>query len=287
MKNLLITGANGQLGSQIKALSNNYNNFKFCFTDVENLDISIENNILDFCNSNNIDFIINCAAYTAVDKAEEDYENAFKINVTGVKNLRNAAQKNGIPLIHISTDYVFDGKNYKPYTEDNQTNPVSVYGKTKLQGEKELYNYKKAIIIRTAWLYSIYGNNFAKTIIKLAKKNNEIKVVSDQVGSPTNAIDLADAILSIVEKIFNEKNINAGIYHYSNEGVCSWFDFAKEIVDNKKLKTRILPVNSEVFPRPAPRPFYSVLNKTKIKNTFNILVPYWRTSLKKWSKKVD
>ncbi len=280
MKNILITGANGQLGSEIKLLSEKYTNFNFIFTDVDELDITNLQATTDFFTENKVEFIVNCAAYTAVDKAEEDTELAYKINVTGAKNLMTAAKQNDCPFIHISTDYVFDGQNFKPYIETDKTNPQSVYGTTKLQGENAIKDYKKTIIIRTAWLYSIFGNNFAKTIIKIATQNDTIKVVSDQIGSPTNAADLASAILQIIKNINETNKINNGIYHFSNEGVCSWYDFAKTIIDLKSITCNINAVNSEEFPRPAPRPFYSVLDKSKIKSTFNITVPNWVDSLK-------
>jgi len=278
--NILITGSNGQLGSEIKNIADDFSQFSFFFTDVDKLDITNEKHVFDFVNTNNIDFIINCAAYTAVDKAEEDQIMAHKINVIGTKNLKNAAKNKNIPLIHISTDYVFDGKNHKPYKETNPTSPQSIYGKTKLDGELAILDYKKAVIIRTSWLYSIFGNNFVKTIIKIATKNDQIKVVSDQIGSPTNAADLAFASLKITEQIFEKDEVDGGIYHFSNEGVCSWYDFAKNIISLKSITCDIKAVNSDEFPRPAPRPFYSVLDKSKIKSTFNLSIPHWTDSLK-------
>ena len=280
MINILVTGANGQLGKEISNIASNYKKYKFFFTDVDELDITKATAISSYVNSQNISFIINCAAYTAVDKAEEDHENAYKINVIGPENLKNEALKKDIPFIHISTDYVFDGKNYKPYIESDKTNPQGVYGKTKLHGEERISSYKKCIIIRTSWLYSIYGNNFVKTITRIAKENPEISVVVDQIGSPTNAADLALAILKITNKIINNEVEEFGIFHFSNEGVCSWFDFAKAIVDISKIDTNVIAVNSDKFPRPAPRPFYSVLDKNKIKKKYGLLIPFWRDSLK-------
>ncbi|MBN2892423.1 MAG: dTDP-4-dehydrorhamnose reductase [Bacteroidales bacterium] len=278
MKNILITGTKGQLGNEIKQISNNFKH-SFFFTDVEELDITKEKKIGEFVKANKIDLIINCAAYTAVDKAEKDFDGAHLINVIGVKNLNKVCINNDIPLIHISTDYVFDGRNFIPYKETDQTNPQSIYGTTKLKGEEILADNKKCIIIRTSWLYSSFGNNFVKTIIKIAEENEQILVVDDQIGSPTYAHDLGKACLEIADQLFQQKKIYFGIYHYSNEGVCSWFDFAKTIVEIKKIQTKVIPVDSSAFPRPAPRPHYSVLNKSKIKTNFNIEIPYWKDSL--------
>jgi len=279
MKKILITGSNGQLGQEIQAIKQNYNDLSFYFTDVEVLDITNFEKLEQFYNKNNFDLIINCAAYTAVDKAEQEEKLANLINETGVYNLRLIAEKHDLPFIHISTDYVFNGKNYKPYTERDDTSPESIYGKSKLAGEKSIIDYKKAIIIRTSWLYSVYGNNFVKTIIKISTENDSINVVFDQIGSPTNAADLAKAVLDIVVKLDNIDNYS-GIYHYSDEGACSWYDFAIEIIKLKNISCNVVPVTSKEFVRPAKRPFYSVLDKSKIKNTFNVDVPHWASSLK-------
>ena len=278
-KNILITGANGQLGNEIKNIAQNYNYFNFIFTDIEELNILDYQAVIKFSERHNIASIINCAAYTAVDKAEEDEKNAYKINVIGTENLKNSAQLRNIPFIHVSTDYVFDGKNFRPYTEDDPTNPQSIYGKTKLEGEKKALNYKKTIIVRTAWLYSTFGNNFVKTILRISEQNDKIKVVFDQVGSPTYAKDLAIALLEINRQILFENNSNFGVYHFANEGVCSWYDFAQQIIKFSKKKCFVEPVKSEEFPRPATRPYYSVLDKTKIKTNFNLKIPYWVDSL--------
>ena len=278
MKNILVTGSNGQLGSEIRVLSSS-SKFNYIFTDIEELDITNTVEVQEFFDKNNIEAVINCAAYTAVDKAEEDEKTAHLINVTGIENLKNTSKKNNIPIIHISTDYVFDGKNYKPYIESDSTNPQGIYGKTKLEGEKTLLDYEKSIIIRTAWLYSSFGANFVKTIIKIANANEQITVVDDQIGSPTYAADLAQACIFITEKSLTETDVKYGIYHYSNEGACSWYDFAKAIIEIKNIKCKVLPVDSKAFPRPAPRPHYSILNKTKIKNNFEIKIPYWKDSL--------
>lgn len=280
MQNILVTGANGQLGSEIKNLKTEFNNFNFFFTDVDELDITNIDATNNFVKNNNIELIINCAAYTAVDKAEQDTQTAYKINVTGAENLKIAAKNADIPFIHISTDYVFDGHNFKPYNENDITNPQSIYGKTKLEGEKKISDYNKVINIRTSWLYSVYGNNFVKTIIKIAKQNPNINVVFDQIGTPTNAADLAIAILKIASFSLQNNKILTGTYHFSNEGACSWYDFAKIIIDLKNINCKVEAVSSKEFPRPAPRPFYSVLDKTKIKSTFNFSIPHWIDSLK-------
>jgi dTDP-4-dehydrorhamnose reductase len=275
--NILVTGSNGQLGSEIKELSSNYE-YKFFFTSKEELDISDKNDIKNFCELNNINTIINCAAYTAVDKAEEDEKLADKINRKAVKKLSKLSLEKDIKLIHISTDYVFDGRAYKPYIESYQTNPNSVYGQTKLDGEKEMIriNPKNSIIIRTSWVYSSSGNNFVKTMLKLGHMKDSLGVIFDQVGTPTYARDLAKTILDILPKIENKK---VEIYNYSNEGVLSWYDFAKEIMKMAKIDCTINPIETYQYPTPAKRPHFSLLNKSKIKNKFNVEIPYWKDSL--------
>ncbi len=277
MLNILVTGANGQLGSEIREISQK-SDLSFFFTDFEELDISDKKAIESFVKTNKIDTIINCAAYTAVDKAEEDELKADKINHLAVKYLAQIAKDRGVKLIHVSTDYVFDGKNYKPYVEDDLTNPSSVYGKTKLKGEKALQEVapKNSIIIRTSWVYSSFGNNFVKTMLRLGKERDELGVIYDQVGTPTYARDLAGAILDIHPKLQNEK---PKIYHYTNEGVLSWYDFAKEIMKMAKIKCKVNPIESFQYPVPAPRPHFSVLNKAKIKEEFSIKIPFWKDSL--------
>ena len=275
--NILVTGSNGQLGSEIKELSKNYS-YNFFFTDRNNIDITSKDNIKAFCQTNNINVIINCAAYTAVDKAESDVENADLINRKAVKKLALVSEELNIKLIHISTDYVFDGKNFKPYCEEFQTNPQGVYGKTKLDGENEMrdINPKNSIIIRTSWVYSSFGNNFVKTMLRLGKEKKELGVIFDQVGTPTYARDLALTILDIIPQINNDK---VEIYNYSNEGVLSWYDFAKEIMKMAKLNCKINPIETFEYPTPAKRPHYSLLNKSKMKSAFNIEIPYWKDSL--------
>ena len=284
MNNILVTGSNGQLGSEIKELSNQFP-ANYFFTDRELLDITKQDQIANFINNNNIDTIINCAAYTAVDKAESEEELADKINHLSVKYLAHIAKERDIKLIHISTDYVFDGKNYKPYTEDDAVSPNGVYGRTKLDGEKVLQeiNPKNAIIIRTSWVYSSYGANFVKTMLRLGKEKEQLGVIFDQIGSPTYARDLAKAILEMLPKIKNEK---VAIYNYSNEGVLSWYDFAKEIMHMAKLDCQINPIETKEYPTPAKRPHYSLLNKSKIKKEFNITIPYWKDSLDECLRKM-
>ena len=275
--NILVTGSNGQLGSELRKLSLNYN-YKFYFTISKNLDISNHQKIRNFIIENNIDTIINCAAYTAVDKAEEEKELANKINHIDVKNLAMLSNEFGIKLIHISTDYIFDGKSFKPYNEEDTVNPNSIYGSSKLDGEKAIldYNLKNSIIIRTSWVYSSFGNNFVKTMIKLGKDKNELDVIFDQVGTPTYARDLAKTILDILPNIKNKK---VEIYNYSNEGVLSWYDFVKEIMKMAKIDCTINPIETFQYLTPAKRPHYSLLNKSKIKKEFNITIPYWKDSL--------
>lgn len=284
MHKILVTGAKGQLGSEIKELSTHYP-YTFCFTCKEDLDITNELVLKNFIISQNITAIINCAAYTAVDKAESDVEKADSINHQAVQYLANIAKEQNITLIHISTDYVFDGTNYKPYTETNSVNPQSIYGRTKLLGEQALLhvNPKNSIIIRTSWVYSSYGNNFVKTMLRLGKERESLGVIYDQIGSPTYAKDLAKAILDILPKIDNKQT---QIYNYSNEGVLSWYDFAKEIMKMAKLTCKINPIETKEYPTPAKRPHYSLLNKAKIKNEYALEIPYWKDGLDECLRKM-
>ena len=284
MHNILVTGSNGQLGSEIKELSTEYQN-NFYFTDRNELDITNKNAVDGFCIQNNIDVIINCAAYTAVDKAEDDEENADKTNHLAVRNLAEISKEKNIKMIHVSTDYVFDGTHYKPYSESDRTNPNGVYGETKLDGEKAMQevNPENSVIIRTSWVYSSYGANFVKTMLRLGKEKDALGVIFDQVGTPTYAGDLAKTILNILPKITNKK---VEIYHYSNEGVLSWYDFAKEIMKMAKLECQIDPIETKEYPTPATRPYYSLLNKSKIKKEYNIAIPYWKDSLDTCLKKM-
>lgn len=277
MANILVTGSNGQLGSELRKIGFTALDEVF-YTDVAELDITDYLAVERFVKEHEIDTIINCAAYTAVDKAEDEPELAKKINTQAVANLAKAAEKEDCLLIHISTDYVFDGTATEPYSEKDQPCPVSVYGKTKLGGEQEILKSGCFyIIIRTAWLYSIYGNNFVKTILRLAGERSEINVVSDQLGTPTYAGDLARAIVAIME---NEERVeHEGVYHFSNEGICSWYDFATEIVRLSGKECKVKPVITAEYPTKTKRPAYSVLDKTKIKHTFEIEIPEWKEAL--------
>ena len=279
MLNILVTGSKGQLGSEIESLSIDCP-YNFIFTDKDELDISNQKVINSFVKKHDIDVIINCAAYTSVDRAEEEQALADKINHQAVNYLAQVSKENNIKLIHISTDYVFNGRNFKPYTEIDNTNPQGVYGQTKLDGEKDLQaiNPKNSIIIRTSWLYSSFGNNFVKTMFKLGKEKETLDVIFDQVGTPTYANDLAKAILDIVPNLNNGK---VEVYHYSNEGVVSWYDFAKEIMRLAKIECDIKPIKTKDYPTPALRPHCSLLNKSKIKKEFNINIPFWKDSLDK------
>lgn len=277
--NILVTGSNGQLGSEFRRLEKEYTEHTFFFTDIKELDITDADKTMNFIKSNKIDATLNCAGYTAVDKAESEKELAMQINATAVKNLALASGKVNAVFVHISTDYVFEGKNFKPYTENDTASPKSIYGKTKLDGEIEvIFNAKRALIFRTSWLYSSFGKNFVKTIAEKAKSAEELKVVYDQIGTPTYAADLAKTILTILPKL--PAKMRTEIYNFSNEGVASWFDFAKAITDIKNIDCKILAVSSKEYPTEAVRPFYSVLDKSKLKKDFGITIPYWRDSLK-------
>lgn len=280
-KNILVTGSNGQLGNEIRRISANHeNNFRFFFTDVAELDITDLKAVDSFIKENNIKYIINCAAYTAVDKAEDDVDLCYKINRDAVANLGLAATNNNAKVMHISTDYVYDGTANKPYVETDTVNPQSVYGKSKQEGEAELLKAcADSIIIRTAWLYSIFGSNFVKTMIKLGKERETLNVVADQRGTPTNGTDLAKTIVKILD--FSEANgFKPGIYHYSNEGATTWYDFTLAIHKEAGINTcKVNPITTEQYPVKATRPKYSVLDKTKIKSTFNLTIPKWEESL--------
>jgi dTDP-4-dehydrorhamnose reductase len=276
---ILVTGSNGQLGSELRLLVQAYPEDTFIFTDLAELDITSETAVEMAVKGENIDVIINCAAYTAVDKAEQEDNLAFLINATAVGNLARTASKNNALLIHISTDYVFDGKGYKPYVEDDPTNPVSLYARSKHAGEQQVQSYAgKAIILRTSWLYSEFGNNFVKTMMKYGRDRGELNVVFDQTGSPTYARDLAKTILHIMHKHPFHNDVE--VFHFSNEGAASWYDFAKAIIEFSGIPCKINPIETKDYPLPAVRPFYSVFNKSKIKQRFQIEIPYWRDSLK-------
>jgi len=287
---ILVTGKNGQLGQSINKLinietkiENNSNSNEFIFIGREELDLSSKSSISHyFDNNDKFDIIINCAAYTQVDKAEQEVELANQINHLAVKQLASVASKQQARLIHISTDYVFDGESDKPYTEIDKTNPINVYGKTKLAGEKALQAVMPtdAIIIRTSWAYSEFGNNFVSTMLRLGKERDELNVVSDQIGSPTYATDLAGAILEIIKsKEFREISQATQIYHYSNKGEISWCDFTKEIFKIAKIDCKVIPITTRQYPTPAQRPKNTLMSKDKIAEIFSVKIPDWKESL--------
>lgn len=276
--NILVTGSNGQLGSDLKDLSVSYPSYQFIFTDKEELDITQADVVQKFLKKRKVECVINCAGYTAVENAEDDKDGATLLNATAVRYLSEATAKTGALMIHISTDYVFDGKHFRPYTEQDTANPKTVYGKTKFDGEIEaLFNARRALIIRTSWLYSSHGNNFVKTVIDKARKDDELRVVFDQTGTPTYAADLAKAILDVIPKV--PPRIRAEVYNYSHEGVASWYDFAKAIIDLKGIDCKITPILSKDIQTKAIRPHYSVLDKTRIKKDFGVVIPHWRDGL--------
>jgi len=282
---ILVTGASGQLGNEIRNSSKNYFGYEFVFTDIDTLDITDEEAVKQTVKTTHPDWIINCVAYNLVDKAETDYENAFKVNGQAVKNLAESIKGSESRLIHISTDYVFDGNSSTPYNENSITNPQSAYGKSKLEGEKSALLHHGTMIIRTSWLYSSFGTNFVKTILKHGKDKEILRVVYDQTGTPTYAADLSNAILSVISGVIrNQIAFNAGIYHYSNEGTCSWYDFATEIISESGLKCKVIPILSKEYPTAAKRPSFSVLDKSKIKENYGIEIPHWRSSLIKCMK---
>ena len=276
MIDVLITGANGQLGNALRQEIENDPNINPVYTDYEDLDITCAEDIDHFLKKHHVDIVVNCAAYTAVDRAESDNIRAAAINTAAVGNLGQAAAKHGFRVIHISTDYVFSGENFRPYEENDEPYPHSIYGRTKLEGEGLLSSFcKNAIIIRTAWLYSEFGNNFVKTMLRLAGEKDQLNVVCDQIGTPTYAGDLAAAIHSVI----SNPNWQPGIYHFTNEGVISWYDFAKAIFEISGKKMKVYPIRTAEYPTPAKRPLYSVLSKGKIKRNYNLEIPYWRDSL--------
>ena len=276
---ILVTGSKGQLGNEIRVLAEDYPDFDFLYTDVDELDITNRQMVEAYFVDNKPQAIINCAAFTAVDRAETDEITANLINAKAVENLAKSAASFDALLVHISTDYVFDGKSYLPYDESDKTNPQSAYGRTKLAGEEAVTQYaSKAVIIRTSWLYSAFGNNFVKTMIKYGIERNELSVVYDQVGTPTYARDLAKAILDIIPSALQKSGID--LFHYSNEGVASWYDFARTVIALSGISCEIKPILTKDYPLPAPRPCFSVLNKSKIKEIYKIKIPYWIDSVK-------
>jgi dTDP-4-dehydrorhamnose reductase len=278
MKTILITGSHGQLGNEMQQASNLFPSFNYIYTDIEDLDICDKTALNDYVKANHVDIIVNCAAYTAVDKAEDDVALCFKINTDAVRNIGEVAKENSLKVVHISTDYVFDGTNYMPYTEDQQVCPSTVYGKSKLASENALFeSCDQAVVIRTAWLYSSFGNNFVKTMMKLGTDRDSINVIFDQIGTPTYAADLANAILQVL----SHEPFVPGIYHFSDEGVCSWYDFTKSIHRIAGITCDVHPIETKDYPARTPRPHYSVLNKAKIKSTYGIVIPHWEESLVK------
>jgi len=277
--NILVTGSKGQLGSEFKAIEKN-SSHHFAFTDSAMLDITDVEMLSSYVETQNFDLILNCAAYTAVDLAEDEAEKAFAINRDAIKNLVNACEKNDIALIHFSTDYVFNGQNHKPYTEKDEVNPLGVYGQSKRAGEEEILHSKiSSLIIRTSWLYSKFGHNFMKSMIKLGQERDELSIVYDQIGTPTHAKDLAEATLTCIHQ-FKAWKHQQKIYHFANEGVASWYDFALAIFDKENIDCKVFPILSKDYPTKAQRPHYSVMDKTKFKQDFDIEISHWRKSLK-------
>lgn len=279
MKKILVTGANGQLGNSLRIELKNDPELEVTYTDVEELDICNREAVERFLTDGKYDLIINCAAYTAVDKAEENELAAARLNTHAIGYIAETAARCKIKVIHVSTDYVFSGDNYRPYRENDEPFPQCIYGRTKLEGEAVLISFcPDAVIIRTAWLYSQFGNNFVKTMLRMARENDEIKVVADQIGTPTFAGDLAH----MIHVIISHPEWKPGIYHFTNEGVASWYDFTKSILRIKgNTNTRVVPIETREYPTAAKRPPFSVLGKKKIKNTFGVTIPYWEESLQK------
>ncbi|MEO6135471.1 MAG: dTDP-4-dehydrorhamnose reductase [Ginsengibacter sp.] len=278
---ILVTGANGQLASEIRNISSNFPRYHLIFTTKEELPIEDVNAVNAFFEKNQIHYCVNCAAYTAVDKAETDTENAYKVNADAVGILASVCNAHQTKFIHISTDYVYDGSTEKALKEDDAVAPLNVYGWSKLKGEELALNKNpSSIIIRTSWVYSAFGNNFVKTMLRLFREKEEINVVADQYGSPTYAADLAEVIIHLIDEIEGGKNF-AGIFNYSNEGVINWYEFSLAIKEITNSKCRINPIPSSSYKMPAMRPQYSVLDKSKIKTTANIAIPFWKDSLQK------
>ncbi len=282
--NILVTGSNGQLGNEMRLLAPSNTQHTFYFTDIDELDITNKTAVLEYAQERCVEMIVNCAAYTAVDRAETDEPMARLINALAVLNLGEVATEIGAKIVHISTDYVFDGKAFLPYKETDTPNPVSAYGRTKLEGEQLLQQAcAQSVIIRTAWLYSEFGNNFVKTMIRLGNERDKLNVVFDQVGNPTYAADLAAAIMTIV----NAETFVSGVYHFGNEGVCSWYDFTKAIHQLAGVECDVQPIRSEQYPTPTERPHYSVFDKSKIKETYGVSVPHWYEALARCINKLQ
>ncbi|MBR1808888.1 MAG: dTDP-4-dehydrorhamnose reductase [Paludibacteraceae bacterium] len=286
--NILVTGANGQLGNEMRVIAQDSGNHSWFFTDVQELDITDRSAVAAFVKDNNIDAVVNCAAYTNVDRAERDEQTAYLLNALAAENLAVVAHEAGALLVHISTDYVFDGNACLPYRETDTPNPQTAYGRTKLAGERLIQQAcPSAVIIRTAWLYSSFGNNFVKTMLRLGKERDSLSVVYDQIGTPTYAADLAFAILCIIENSKTLEQTSDNIYHFTNLGVCSWYDFTCEIHRLAGISCKVSPIRSEQYPQPTPRPHYSVLDKQKIQSAFGIRIPHWTDSLARCLKLMD
>lgn len=279
---VLVTGANGQLGQAIQSISGNYPEIDFVFCDSSSLDITNLDTVNQVFEKVKPNYCINAAAFTAVDKAESEQEKAISINVTGAKNLAATCKDNNTILLHVSTDFVFDGNKSTPYSEEDIPNPTGVYGQTKLDGEKAIQEtFDTYYIIRTSWVYSQFANNFMKTMIRLGSERDSLSVVNDQIGTPTNAVDLAEALIKIVSSNFQLPTSNFGIYNFSNEGHCSWYDFAKKIFEVNNITIDLNPIPTTSYPTPAKRPAYSVLDKSKIKKAFDLQINNWEDSLNK------
>ena len=279
--NILVTGSNGQLGSELQEFAAQKERMRFFFYDLPKLDITDSEEVGRVCREHNITAMVNCAAYTSVDKAEENEETAFRVNRDGSAVLAGAAKAFGSLLIHVSTDYVFNGESCVPYCESDRTSPLGVYGRSKWEGEEQLRRIAPSyMILRTSWLYSSHGQNFVKTMLRLGRERKQLKVVFDQVGTPTYAADLAGALISILER-YDSTHMYSETYHYSNEGVCSWYDFALAVMRAKNLQCKVLPVGSGEYPTKTKRPHYSVLHKGKIKEHWGLDIPHWQDSLEK------
>jgi dTDP-4-dehydrorhamnose reductase len=285
MARILITGANGQLGNELKVTSKNFYGYEYIFTDIDTLDLTNKDQVSEFIKQSRPDWIVNCAAYNLVDKAESEPEMAMLINGTAVNNITEVIKGSECKFIHISSDYVYDGSANVPYNEYIVANPLSAYGRSKLAGEKYALQHQGSMIIRTSWLYSSFANNFVKTILKHAAVKESLNVVFDQTGTPTYAGDLAEAIMHIISGVIrNQIAMNSGIYNYSDEGVCSWYDFAVAIVREAGLKCDVKPVLTKDYKQEAKRPVYSVMDKTKIKDNYGLSIPHWSDSLQKCMK---
>ncbi len=287
MRRILVTGAGGQVGQEIQALQGEFPSCEWTFTDKDDLDLSVPGNIRTFFYTRKFDYCIHCAAYTAVDRAESEPERAARINAHAVREIAEGCKQQGTFLIHLSSDYVYDNTLNRPLLETDPAIPRSVYAKTKLEGDLAALEVHGAstLILRASWIYSAFGHNFVKTMLRLAREREEIRVVCDQIGTPTYAADLAKTILNLIET--GQAKAHPGVYNYSGEGVCSWYDFAKTILGLANLPCRVVPIPSEAYPTPAPRPFYSVLDKTRFKTSFGASLPYWKDSLEACLRKME